>query len=72
MFDEVVTVDDETAFKTAKLLTSKEGILTGISSGAAVAAGIELAKRSENEGKNIVVLLPDSGDRYLSTALFED
>lgn len=72
VFDEVVTVDDETAFKTAKLLTSKEGILTGISSGAAVAAGIELAKRSENEGKNIVVLLPDSGDRYLSTALFED
>ena len=72
MFDEVVTVDDETAFKTAKLLTSKEGILTGISSGAAVAAGIELAKRPENEGKNIVVLLPDSGDRYLSTALFED
>lgn len=72
VFDEVVTVDDETAFKTAKLLTSKEGILTGISSGAAVAAGIELAKRPENEGKNIVVLLPDSGDRYLSTALFED
>ncbi len=72
VFDEVVTVDDETAFKTAKLLTSKEGILTGISSGAAAAAGIELAKRPENEGKNIVVLLPDSGDRYLSTALFED
>lgn len=72
IYDEVITVDNESAFKTAIQLTSKEGILVGISSGAAVTAAIELAKRPENEAKNIVAILPDSGDRYLSTQLFED
>lgn len=72
IYDEVITVDNESAFKTAAQLTSKEGILVGISSGAAVTAAIELAKRPENEAKNIVAILPDSGDRYLSTQLFED
>lgn len=72
IYDEVITVDNESAFKTAVQLTSKEGILVGISSGAAVTAAIELAKRPENEAKNIVAILPDSGDRYLSTQLFED
>lgn len=72
IYDEVITVDNESAFKTAAQLTSKEGILVGISSGAAVTAAIELAKRLENEAKNIVAILPDSGDRYLSTQLFED
>ena len=72
IYDEVITVDNESAFKTAAQLTSKAGILVGISSGAAVTAAIELAKRPENEAKNIVAILPDSGDRYLSTQLFED
>ena len=72
VYDEIVKVDNEVAFTTGKLLGKHEGILTGISSGAALWAAIELAKRPGNEGKNIVVLLPDSGDRYLSTALFAD
>ncbi|MBR6259826.1 MAG: cysteine synthase A, partial [Oscillospiraceae bacterium] len=61
----------EDAFATGKLIGRKEGVLVGISSGAAAFAAIELAKRPENKGKNIVVLLPDTGDRYLSTTMFE-
>jgi cysteine synthase A len=72
IYDEIIPVDNEDAFATSKELTKSEGLLTGISSGAALYAGIELAKRPENEGKTIVVLLPDSGDRYYSTALFVD
>jgi cysteine synthase A len=72
VYDEIIPVDNDDAFSTSKQLTKKEGLLTGISSGAALYAGIELAKRPENEGKTIVVLLPDSGDRYYSTALFVD
>ncbi len=72
IYDEVITVENEDAFETSKLLTKKEGILTGISSGAALWAGIEIAKKPENKGKTIVVILPDSGDRYYSTPLFED
>jgi cysteine synthase A len=70
IYDEIIPVDNDDAFATSKKLTKSEGLLTGISSGAALYAGIELAKRPENEGKTIVVLLPDSGDRYYSTALF--
>lgn len=70
VYDEVIPVSDDDAFKYARLVGKKEGVLVGISSGAALAAGIELAKRPEFEGKNIVVLLPDTGDRYLSTDLF--
>lgn len=70
--DEIITVADEDAFATGKMIGQKEGVLVGISSGAAVWAAVELAKRSENEGKTIVVLLPDTGDRYLSTPLFAD
>ena len=70
LYDEVVTVENEDAFTTAKELAHAEGILVGISSGAALKAAIELAKRPENKGKNIVVILPDSGDRYYSTPLF--
>ncbi len=72
VYDEIITVDNEVCFKTGKDLGKTEGFLTGISSGAALWAAIEVAKRPEFEGKNIVVLLPDSGDRYLSTALFND
>ena len=72
IYDEIIKVENEDAFATSKELTKKEGILTGISSGAALHAGIELAKRPENEGKTIVVLLPDSGDRYYSTPLFTE
>ena len=72
VYDEIITVSNEDAFATGKLVGKKEGILVGISSGAAVWAGVELAKRPENEGKTIVVLLPDTGDRYLSTPLFAD
>lgn len=71
IFDEVFPVSDDDAFKTGRLLGKLEGLLAGISSGAALCAGIELAKRSENKGKTIVVLLPDTGSRYLSTSLFE-
>ena len=72
IYDEIITVQNEDAFATGKLIGKSEGILVGISSGAATYAAIELAKRSENEGKTIVVLLPDTGDRYLSTPLFAD
>ena len=72
VYDEIIPVANEDAFATGKLVGKSEGVLVGISSGAAVWAAIELAKRSENEGKNIVVLLPDTGDRYLSTPLFAD
>ena len=72
VYDEIITVSNEDAFATGKLVGKKEGVLVGISSGAAVWAGVELAKRPENEGKTIVVLLPDTGDRYLSTPLFAD
>ena len=72
IYDEVIPVANEDAFATGKLVGKKEGVLVGISAGAAVYAAIELAKKAENAGKTIVVLLPDSGDRYLSTALFQD
>lgn len=72
IFDEIVTVSNEDAFATGKLIGRNEGILVGISSGAAVWAAIKQAKQEENEGKTIVVLLPDTGDRYLSTPLFTD
>ncbi|MBQ4307384.1 MAG: cysteine synthase A [Lachnospiraceae bacterium] len=72
VYDEVFPVQNEDAFATAKLLAKKEGISVGISSGASLYAAIELAKRPENKGKTIVALLPDSGDRYYSTALFQD
>ena len=72
IYDEIITVSNEDAFATGKLIGRKEGVLVGISSGAALYAGIELAKRPENKGKTIVVLLPDTGDRYLSTPLFAD
>ena len=72
IYDEIITVDNDDAFAAGKLVGRKEGILVGISAGAAVWAAMELAKRPENLGKNIVVLLPDTGDRYLSTPLFHD
>ena len=72
IYDEIIPVENEDAFATGKEIGRNEGILVGISSGAAVWAGIELAKRPENTGKTIVVLLPDTGDRYLSTPLFAD
>ncbi len=72
VYDEVIPVKNEDAFATGKLVGRREGVLVGISAGAAVWAGIELAKRPENKGKTIVVLLPDTGDRYLSTPLFAD
>ena len=72
VYDEVIAVENDDAFATGRLIGRKEGVLVGISSGAAVWAAIQLAKRSENAGKNIVVLLPDTGDRYLSTPLFAD
>ena len=72
IYDEIFPVDNEDAFTVGKLIGSTEGVLVGISSGAAVHAAIEIAKRPENEGKNIVVILPDTGDRYLSTPLFAD
>ncbi|MBN1182139.1 MAG: cysteine synthase A [Bacteroidales bacterium] len=72
IYDEVIKVSNEDAFKTAGRLAKEEGILAGISSGAALWAALEVAKRSENAGKTIVVVLPDTGERYLSTALYED
>lgn len=72
IYNEIITVANEDSFKTAKDLAKKEGILLGISSGAALWAAIEVAKRKENKGKTIVAILPDSGDRYYSTPLFED
>ncbi len=72
VYNEVLTIKDDDAFKYSKAIAKEEGILVGISSGAALAAAIEYAKRAENKGKNIVVLLPDSGDRYYSTSLFTE
>ncbi len=72
IYDEIITVSDEDAFTVGKMIGKKEGVLVGISSGAAAWAAIELAKRPENEGKTIVVLLPDTGDRYLSSPMFAE
>ena len=72
VYDEIIPVENEDAFATGRLISKSEGVLVGISSGAAVWAAIELAKRPENKGKTIVALLPDTGDRYLSTPLFAD
>lgn len=72
IYDEIITVENEDAFKTGRTLAKNEGLLVGISSGAAVYAATELAKRPENKGKIIVALLPDTGERYLSTAIFAD
>lgn len=72
IYDEIIAVSNDDAFKTGRLIGKDEGILVGISSGAAAYAALQLAKRSENEGKTIVVLLPDTGDRYLSTPLFSE
>lgn len=72
VYDEVIPVTNDDAFETGRLIGRKQGVLVGISAGAALWAAIELAKKPENEGKNIVVLLPDTGDRYLSTPLFRD
>ena len=72
VYDEVVTIGSEDAFRLGRLMGRREGLLVGISSGAALAAAIEVGNRPENEGKTVVALLPDTGDRYLSTALFAD
>ena len=72
VYDEIIKVENEDAFATGKLIAKKEGVLVGISSGAALYAAIELAKRPENKGKTIVALLPDTGDRYLSTPMFAE
>ena len=72
VYDEVITVTNEDAFATGKELARTDGVLAGISSGAALWAATQVARRPENEGKTIVVLLPDTGDRYLSTPLFTD
>lgn len=72
IYQEVIPIQDEDAFKTVKALASREGLLVGISSGAALFAATELAKKEENRNKNIVVILPDSGERYLSTTLFDN
>ena len=72
IYDEVFPVQNEDAFATGKLLAKKEGVLVGISSGAALYAAIQIAKRPENKGKTVVALLPDTGDRYYSTPLFTE
>ena len=72
IYDEIITISNEKAFETGRLSARSEGLLVGISSGAALAAALELAQRKENEGKTIVVLLPDTGERYLSTAMFQE
>lgn len=72
VYDEVMTVENEEAFQMGKMFGKKEGILVGISAGAALFAAVKLAKKEENKGKTIVVILPDSGDRYLSTSMFEE
>ena len=72
IYDEIITVTDEDAFESGRLIGKAEGVLVGISSGAALSAAIEVAKRDENNGKTIVVLLPDTGDRYLSTEMFKE
>lgn len=71
VYDEIIPVSNDAAYEAARLIGKREGVLVGISSGAALSAAIEIAQREENKGKNIVVLLPDTGDRYLSTGLFE-
>ena len=71
IYDEIITVTEEDAYTVGRMMGCSEGILTGISSGAALWAAIQVAKRPENKEKNIVVLLPDTGDRYLSTPMFE-
>lgn len=71
IYDEIIPITDEDAYSNGNLMGKKEGILVGISSGAALSAAIQIAKREENKGKNIVVLFPDTGDRYLSTGMFE-
>lgn len=72
VYDEVVTIENEEAFKMGKMIGKKEGILVGISAGAALFAAVKLAEKEENKDKTIVVIFPDSGDRYLSTPLFEE
>lgn len=72
LMDEIIKVENEDAFLTAKALVKEEGILAGISSGAAVCAALDIAKRPENKGKIIVVILPDTGERYISTDLYKD
>ena len=72
IYDEIIPINDEDAFETGRLLGQTEGILIGISSGGALSAALKLANQDENAGKNIVVILPDTGDRYLSTALFSE
>ena len=72
IYDEIIPVSNEDAFATGRLIGRTEGVLVGISSGAALWAAIQLAKHPENKGKTIVVLLPDTGDRYLSTPMFAD
>ena len=72
VYDEIIAVENEAAFAAGRLVGRKEGVLVGISSGAAVWAAVQLAKREENRGKTIVVLLPDTGDRYLSTPMFAE
>ena len=72
IYDEIIQVPSEAAFETARAVGSQEGVLVGISSGAAVWAAVQLAKRPENTGKNIVVIIPSNGERYLSTPLFEN
>ncbi len=72
VYDEVVAVEDDAAFETGRIMGRTEGILVGISSGAALWAAVQVGKRPENEGKTIVVLLPDTGDRYLSTPMFAE
>ena len=72
IYDEIIRVENDDAFATGKLIAKKEGVLVGISSGAALYAAIQLSKRPENKGKTIVVLLPDTGDRYYSTPLFTE
>ena len=71
IYDEIITISTEEAYQCTRMIAKREGILCGISSGAALHAAITLAKREENKDKNIVVLLPDTGDRYLSTEVFE-
>ena len=72
IYDEIITVENESAIEFGKLIAKKEGFLVGISSGAALSAAVEVAKRTDSDGKTIVVMLPDSGDRYYSTALFQE
>ena len=72
IYDEIITVKNEDAFTNARLMGKLEGVLVGISSGAALTAAIELARRPENNGKNIVAIFPDNGERYLSTELFAE